>query len=74
MIAEKKKQSSETDNSATIENTKAKKEVLSQQRKKLEDQLDEYKYSVVEYIEQLYLELGYDVYKQVLMCNDYGCL
>jgi len=35
--------------------------------------LDEYKYSVVEHIEQLYGELGYDVYKQVLMCSDYGC-
>ena len=73
LIAEKKKQSSGTDNSAIIENTKAEMEVLSQQRKDLEDQLDEYKYSVVEHIEQLYAELGYDVYKQVLMCSDYGC-
>ena len=73
LIAEKKKQSSGSDNSATIENTKAEMEVLSQQRKDMEAQLEEYKYSVVEHIEQLYGELGYDVYKQVLMCSDYGC-
>lgn len=73
LIAEKKKQSSGSDNSATIENTKAEMEILSQQRKDMETQLEEYKYSVVEHIEQLYAELGYDVYKQVLMCSDYGC-
>ena len=57
----------------TIENTKKEMDDLVQQRKELELGLDEYKYSVVQHIEQIYDQLGYDVYKQVLMCSDYGC-
>lgn len=72
LIAEKKKLGNGVPD-ATIEKTKQEMDVLTQQRKDMEDQLEDYKYSVVQHIEQLYGELGYDVYKQVLMCSDYGC-
>jgi len=55
------------------ENTKKEMDVLSQQRKELEEKLEDYKYSVVEDIEKIYGELGYDVHKKVLTCSDYGC-
>ncbi len=72
LIAEKKKLGNGVPDE-TIEKTKQEMEILTQQRKEMEDRLEDYKYSVVQHIEQLYGELGYDVYKQVLMCSDYGC-
>ena len=76
LIAEKKKLSSGIAVDAlklTIENTKKEMDVLAKQRKELEAKLDDYKYSVVQHIEQIYDKLGYNVYKKVLMCSDYGC-
>ena len=46
---------------------------LATLRKELESGLETYKYSVVQHIEKIYGELGYDVYKKVLTCSDYGC-
>ena len=56
-----------------IENTKAEMAALATLRKELELSLEDYKYSVVQHIEKIYGELGYDVYKKVLTCSDYGC-
>lgn len=42
-------------------------------RVKLENDLDDYKYGVLDDIEKTYIELGYKVYKEVLCCNDYDC-
>ena len=55
------------------ENTKKEMDVLSKQRKDLEEKLEDYKYSVVEDIEKIYGDLGYEMHKKVLTCSDYGC-
>jgi DNA (cytosine-5)-methyltransferase 1 len=76
LIAEKKKLSNiilADGLKLTIENTKKEMDTLAKQRKELESKLDDYKYSVVQHIEQIYDKLGYNVYKKVLMCSDYGC-
>lgn len=57
----------------TIADTKNELTELKTKRQKLEKQMEEYKYSVVDDIEKTYNDLGYTVYKKVLMCSDYGC-
>ena len=79
LIAEKKQLGAEKDASKravlekTVEESKKELDRLVKLRKKMEKDLDEYKYSVVEDIEKKYEEMGYDVQKKVLMCSDYGC-
>ena len=75
LIAEKKKLVSNSNSELKIgaDNTKKEMDVLSKQRKELEEKLEDYKYSVVEDIEKIYGELGYEVHKKVLTCSDYGC-
>jgi DNA (cytosine-5)-methyltransferase 1 len=57
----------------TIDNIKLELDKLSKERKNKEKNLEKYKYSVVEDIENIYNKLGYDVYKKILTCSDYGC-
>lgn len=79
LIAENKKLSNILDEKEkeflihTIENTKKEMVLLTQQRNEIEKTLENKKYSVVEHIEKLYNELGYDVYKKILACDDYNC-
>ena len=47
--------------------------VLNEERKTLDEQLEKYKYNVVEDIEKIYKEIGYTTYKKVLMCSEYNC-
>ena len=47
--------------------------VLNEKRKTLDEQLEKYKYNVVEDIEKIYKEIGYTTYKKVLMCSEYNC-
>lgn len=54
-----------------IEKEKLKK--LTEERNILDKQLEKYKYNVVDHIFQLYREMGYTVYKKVLMCSEYEC-
>ena len=53
--------------------TKNKLNDMAKLRKEKEKLLEKYKYSVVEDIEKIYNELGYNVYKKILTCSDYGC-
>jgi DNA (cytosine-5)-methyltransferase 1 len=46
---------------------------LTEKRSSIEKNLEDYKYSVVSHIEELYKNLDYTVYKKVLKCSDYGC-
>ena len=46
---------------------------IMKERKELEKSLEENKYSVVDDIFEKYIELGYKVYKKILMCSDYEC-
>ena len=79
LIAENKKLSNISDEKEkeflihTIENTKKEMVQLTQQRNEIEKILENNKYSVVDDIEKIYNELGYDVYKKILACNDYNC-
>ena len=56
---------------ADTEKEKLKK--LTEERKILDKQLEKYKYNVVEHIFKLYEQMGYTVYKKVLMCSEYEC-
>jgi DNA (cytosine-5)-methyltransferase 1 len=75
LIAENKKLTKESSIELleTIQQTKLELDELNKARKEKEKILEDYKYSVVEDIERIYNELGYDVYKQILTCSDYGC-
>ena len=53
--------------------TKQEMDALKNERREMEKNLEINKYSVVGHIEKIYNTLGYDVYKKVLMCSDYGC-
>ena len=46
---------------------------ISDERKILEKELEGNMYSVIDDIENKYIELGYKVYKKVLMCSNYEC-
>jgi len=46
---------------------------LTNERRLLDKQLDEYKYNVVEHIFELYEQMGYTVYTKVLICSEYEC-
>lgn len=52
---------------------KDKLEELKQKRSLVEETIEQYKYSVVDDIEQEYKKLGYTVYKKILNCNHYNC-
>jgi len=46
---------------------------ISKERKELEKALQDNMYSVVEDIETKYSQMGYKVYKEILMCSNYEC-
>jgi DNA (cytosine-5)-methyltransferase 1 len=75
IIAENKKRTKEEKEDKEAMNSSSKNELdnLTKQRKEKEALLEDYKYSVVEDIEKIYNELGYNVYKKILTCSDYGC-
>jgi DNA (cytosine-5)-methyltransferase 1 len=79
LIALNKKRSKEEDKThfkeqdKKISETKATLAKLKTTRAKLEKDLDEHKYKVIDDIEDRYKNLGYDVYKKVLTCSDYDC-
>ena len=60
-------------NSENSEDIKKELEKLQNKRKKLEKDLEIYKYSVIEDIKKIYNEMNYDVYTKVLCCSDYEC-
>lgn len=62
--------------SNNVEKAKEHKALLAElkiKRKELEKNIDQYKYKVVDDIQDCYEKMGYTVYKKILNCSHYGC-